>query len=129
MNLFKQYSSHTNSQNYFKNSKKCRMGRIRRMWRFLTFFIPFLIFKYFGVWLFQAPFEHPLSIMNLFKQYLSHMKSQKIFKTSKKWTMGRIWRMWGFLTFFVPFLIFKYFWNLIFFSDIIWTPTKYNEPI
>ena len=161
------------------------------MWGFLTFFVPFLIFKYFWsiifldiIWIplkcneliqiiskpyevpisfssikevengegmksiriphilcildkfsvflkydfFRAPFEHPLSVMNSFKKYLSHMKSQKNFKTLKKWRMRRVQRMWGFLTFFIPFLIFNYFLSLIF-PGIIWTPLKCYELI
>ena len=56
-----------------------------------SFFVPFLIFQYFWILIFfQASFEHRLSVMNLLKNYLSHMKSLNIFKTSKKWKMERV---------------------------------------
>ena len=89
MNSFKQYPSHTMSQFFFKTSMKCIMGRVRRMWGFLTFFVPFLILSIFGVWFFRASFEHPLIVVNSFKLYRNHTKSQNYFKTSKKWKMSQ----------------------------------------
>ena len=123
MNSFKQYSSHTMSQNFFKISKKWRMGIVRRMWGFHTFFVPFLIFRYFGSLIFFGDYlDTPLSVMNSFKQYPSHMISQNFLKTSNKWRMGRVRRMWGFLTFFVPFPFFKHFFMFDFFEPHLKTP-------
>ena len=38
------------------------------------------IFSTFRFWFLRALTQHPLSIMNLFKQFFSHMSSQKILK-------------------------------------------------
>ena len=106
MNLFKQYPIHMKSQKIIKTSKKWRIERVRWMWGFLTFFVSLLIYKYFWIGFFRKSFHHLLSVMNLFKHHPSHMKYQKIFKNPKKWRIGRVQRMWGFLTFFVPLWIF-----------------------
>ena len=85
-------------------------------------------FSIFGFGFFRRSFDHLLSVMNIFKQYKIHMKSPKFLKISKNWRNWWVRRMWGFLTFFVAFLIFYYFWIWIF-SEIIWLPPKSNEPI
>ena len=47
--------------------------------------VPLLnFFSIFRVWYFQASFKHPLSVMNLFKQYPNHTKSQNYFKKFKE---------------------------------------------
>ena len=71
-----------------ENGKSTKNMRIPHILRTLSNF-----FSIFGVLYFRASFEHLLSVMNLFKQYQSHMKSQKNFKTSKKWRMGSVRRM------------------------------------
>ena len=65
---------------------------------------PYWFFSIFGFGLgfFRKSFHHLLSVMNLFKKYPSHMNSQKNLKVSKKWRNGRVRRIWGILTFFVP---------------------------
>ena len=61
--------------------------RIPHILRILANFLVFLDLDFF--W---ASIEHSLSVMNISKQYPSHMKSQKI-KSSKKWKMDMVRRM------------------------------------
>ena len=56
--------------------------------RTLVNFLVFLDLDFYGY-----HFDHLLSVMNLFKQHPSHMMSQKILKTPKKWRIGRVRRM------------------------------------
>ena len=70
------------------------------------FSYPCEFFSIFRLRFFQISFDHLLSVTDLFKQHPSHMMPQKISKSPKKWRFGRVRRMWGFLTFFVPCLIF-----------------------
>ena len=62
--------------------------RIPHILRTLPNFLVFLDFDFF-----PASFEHLLSVMNVFKQYQSHMRSQKILKVSKKWGNEMVRRM------------------------------------
>ena len=71
-----------------ENGKGTKNVRNHRILRTLGNFLVFLDFDFF-----QESFEHPLSIMNLFKQYSRHMMSQNILKSSKKWKMWRVRRM------------------------------------
>ena len=66
------------SQKILKSPKKWRIGRVRRMWEFLTFLYPYEIFSIFGFGYFRISFDHLPSVTNLFKQHPSHMMSQKI---------------------------------------------------
>ena len=114
-----------------QNPKILKNQQGTRILRTLPFLHLFELFKNFGdfKWLrycflvfldfyfFRRSFDHLLRIMNLFKQYPSHMKSPKFLKSSII-RMGRVRRMLGFFTFFIPCLIFQCFWNLIF-SEII----------
>ena len=50
--------------------------------------------------------------MNSFKQYPSHMKSQNNFKFLKKWKMGIVRKIWGFLYQFLYKTIFYKKWLL-----------------
>ena len=169
MNLLKQHPNHMMPQKILKSLQKWRIGRVRKMWGFLTFFVPLGIFLYFFIpsfsdiiwppskcnghiettyksydapknfensnqvenlggyeqcedsshssypWeffsifsfrFFRISFDHLLSVTDLFKQHTSHMMPQKILKSPKKWRIGGVRRMWGFLTFFVPLGIF-----------------------
>ena len=45
-------------------------------------------FSIFGFGFFRKSFHHFLSVTNLFKQHPSHMRSQKILKSPKKWRIG-----------------------------------------
>ena len=67
---------------------------------------PWDFFSIFWFRFFRISFDHLLSVTNLFKQHSSHMMPTKILKSPKKWRFVWVRRMWGFLTFFVPFLIF-----------------------
>ena len=67
---------------------------------------PLKFFSILWFWFFRISFDHLLCVTNLFKQHPSHMMPQKILKNPKKWRIGRVWRMWGFLTFLVHVWIF-----------------------
>ena len=67
---------------------------------------PCEFFSILGFRFFRISFDHLLSVTDLVKQHPSHMMPQKILKSPKKWRFGRVRRMWGFLTFFVPLWIF-----------------------
>ena len=80
-----------------KDFKKCKEVenwedtknvRISHIFRTLVNFLVFLDLDFFA-----KSCHHLLSVMNLFKQYASHMKSQKFLKTSTKWRIGRARRM------------------------------------
>ena len=51
----------------------------------------FLLFSDFDI--FRASFERLLSVINLFKQHPSYMKSQSFLKVSKKWGNEGVRRM------------------------------------
>ena len=55
------------------------------MWDFLTNLLVFIDFDFF-----QPSFKHSLSVMNGFKQCLSHTKSLNIFYTLYKRIMERV---------------------------------------
>lgn len=71
------------------------MGRLRRIWGILIFFVPLLIFL--------PSILKPLGvIINLLKHYPSYMRFKKICKTSIKWRWSNnIWRM-GWCTDWLP---------------------------
>ena len=128
MDLFKPYQSHMMSQKILKLQRSGDLGGYEECKDSSHSSYPCEFFSTFGFGLFRKTFHHLLCVMNLFKQYASHMMSQKVLETPKKWRIGRIRTMWGFLTFFVPLWIFNYFWIWIF-SEIISPPSKCNEPI
>ena len=107
MNLFKQYPSHMKSPKVLKssiiveNGKGTKNVRILHILHNLSNFLVFLEFDFF--W---RSFDHLLCIMNLFKHYPRYMKSPKFLKSALLLRMGRVRRMWGFFTFFVPCLNF-----------------------
>ena len=107
MNLFKLYPSNMKSKKNFKNIKQVKNWECTKNVRILHILHTHVnFFSIFGFEFFRKSFHHLLSVMNLFKQHPSHMKSQKNLKTSNKWRIGRLRRMWEFLTFFVPLWIF-----------------------
>ena len=106
-NLFKQHPSHMRSQKILKSPKKWRIGTSHSSY-------PCEFFSIFGFGFLRKSFHHLLCVTNIFKQYTSHMMSQKILKTPNKWRIGKVRSMCGFLTFFVPLLMFEYFWIWIF---------------
>ena len=71
-----------------ENWKGTKNVRILHILRTFANFLVFLDFDFF-----RASFEHLLSVMNIFKQHVSHIKSQKILKVSKKWKNERVQKM------------------------------------
>ena len=104
INLSNQYPSHMRSTFFIKKKFKeveiqegTKNMRILHFLHILTNFIVFFDFDFF-----QASIEHPLSIINLFNQYPSNMRSKKVFKSSRKWRFNPLTFFVSSLTFFVP---------------------------
>ena len=106
MNLFIEHANHMRWKLFFKNFKEEEIWECTKNVRIPHILCSLPHFLVFFIFIFWKSIEHPWSVMNLFKQYMSHMGPQTIFKTSRKWRFGKIWRMWGFFTFFVPLLNF-----------------------
>ena len=105
-NLFKQHPSHMMPQKILKSPNKWKIWRYEECEDSSHSSYPCDFFSIFRFRFFRISFDHLLSVTDLFKQHPNHMMPQKILKSLQKWRIGRVRKMWGFLTFFVLFLIF-----------------------
>ena len=107
-NLFKQHPSHMMSQKVLKPPKKwlgcclnrfvtLRNVRIPHIFCTLVKFFVFLDLDFSG---------NHFTTFEVQRTYLNDIQAiwcpKKILKTPKKWRIGWVRRMWGFLTFFAP---------------------------